>query len=30
MPDAAHDIQLQRPQQLAQTIANFIDDEKSS
>jgi pimeloyl-ACP methyl ester carboxylesterase len=30
MPDAAHDIQLQRPQQLAQTIANFIDDEKLS
>jgi len=26
MPDTAHDIQLQRPQSLANTIANFIDD----
>jgi pimeloyl-ACP methyl ester carboxylesterase len=28
MPDTAHDIQLQRPESLANTIADFIDDEK--
>ncbi len=28
MPDTAHDMQLQRPKRLAETIANFIDDAK--
>jgi pimeloyl-ACP methyl ester carboxylesterase len=28
MPDTAHDMQLQRPKSLADTIANFIDAEK--